>query len=57
LDKRKPTCLELRTPPPYNAYTHGIDSGKLKKRKRSAEEISQWFEDGLKLVPVSSDTV
>ena len=31
----------------------GIDPAKLKKRKRTKEEIDHWFEDGLDLAPLS----
>jgi hypothetical protein len=31
----------------------GIETAKLKKRKRTKEEIDHWFEDGLDLAPLS----
>ena len=31
----------------------GIEPAKLKKRKRTKEEIARWFKDGLELAPLS----
>jgi len=34
----------------------GIEPAKLKKRKRTKEEIDRWFKDGLELAPLSDES-